>query len=196
MPHNRLARWEPSCHSKDQEGLPMRKLAIADADIMQLALQQEILRSEEARYDHRLHGVLLVTHGLSCYDVAGLLGQDPRTVERWVQRFEARGFAGLPEGERRGRPRRLEPAQWAAVNRELRQTPRAFGYGQNLWDGKLLAPPLHAVHGIALGGRQCPRLFRDLGFRRRKPRPLIAQADPAAQAAFKKTPPARPRRRG
>ena len=174
----------------------MRKLAIADADIMQLALQQEILRSEEARYDHRLHGVLLVTHGLSCYDVAGLLGQDPRTVERWVQRLETHGFAGLHEGERPGRPRRLEPAQWAAVNRELRQTPRAFGYGQNLWDGKLLAHHLHAVHGIALGVRQCQRLFRDLGFRRRKPRPLIAQADPAAQAAFKKTPPARPRRRG
>ena len=174
----------------------MRRLAIADADIMQLALQQEILRSEEARYDHRLHGVLLVSHGLSCYDVAGLLGQDPRTVERWVQRFEARGFAGLHEGERPGRPRRLEPAQWEALHRELRQPPRAFGYGQNLWDGKLLAHHLHLVHGIALGVRQCQRLFRDLGFRRRTPRPLIAQADPAAQAAFKKTLPARPRRRG
>jgi hypothetical protein len=48
--------------------MTMRKLAIADAEIMQFALQQEIFRSEEARYDHRLHGVLLVTHGLSCYD--------------------------------------------------------------------------------------------------------------------------------
>ena len=174
----------------------MRKLAIADADIMQLALQQEILRSEEARYDHRLHGVLLVTHGLSCYAVAGLLGQDPRTVERWVQRFEAHGFVGLHEGERPGRPRRLEPAQWTAINRELRRHPRVFGYAQNLWDGKLLAHHLRHRHGVTLGVRQCQRLFRDLGFRRRKPRPLIAQADPAAQAAFKKTPPARPRRRG
>jgi transposase len=174
----------------------MRKLAIADADIMQLALQQEILRSDEARYDHRLHGLLLVTHGLSCYDVAGLLGQDPRTVERWVQRFEARGFAGLHEGERPGRPRRLEPAQWEALQRELRRTPRSFGYAQNLWDGKLLAHHLRHAHGVALGVRQCQRLFRALGFRRRKPRPLIAQADPVAQAAFKKTPPTRPRRRG
>ncbi|HWU40045.1 MAG TPA: winged helix-turn-helix domain-containing protein [Candidatus Acidoferrum sp.] len=174
----------------------MRKLVIADADVMQLALQQEILRSEEARYDHRLHGVLLLTHGLSCYAVAGLLGQDPRTVERWVQRFETHGFAGLHEGERSGRPRRLEPAQWAALNRELRRQPRVFGYPQNLWDGKLLAHHLRQVHGVTLGVRQCQRLFRQLGFRRRKPRPLIAQADPAAQAAFKKTPPARPRRRG
>ena len=173
----------------------MRKLAIADAEIMQLALQQEILRSEEARYDHRLHGVLLVAHGLSCYDVAGLLGQDPRTVERWVQRFETRGFAGLHEGDRSGRPRRLEPAQWDAVNQELRRPPREFGYPQNLWDGKLLAHHLAQVHGAALGVRQCQGLFRQLEFRLRKQRPLIAHADLAAQAAYKKTPPTRPRRR-
>lgn len=173
----------------------MRKLAIADAEIMQLALQQEILRSEEARYDHRLHGVLLVTHGLSCYDVAGLLGQDPRTIERWVQRFEARGFAGLHDGERRGRPRRLDAAQWDAVSRELRRNPREFGYAQNLWDGKLLAHHLAQAYRVPLGVRQCQRLFRQLDFRLRKPRPLIAHADPAAQAAYKKTPPTRPRRR-
>ncbi|MGH8653570.1 MAG: winged helix-turn-helix domain-containing protein [Gammaproteobacteria bacterium] len=35
--------------------------------------------------------------------------------------------------------------------------------------------------------RQCQRLFRQMGFRLRKPRPVIAKADPAAQAAFKKT---------
>lgn len=173
----------------------MRKLAIADAEIMQLALQEEILRSEEARYDHRLHGVLLVSHGLSCYAVADLLGQDARTIERWVQRFEAHGFAGLHEGERSGRPRRLEPAQWSAVNRELRRPPREVGYSQNLWDGKLLAHHLAQAHGVSLGVRQCQRLFRQLDFRRRKPRPLIAHADPAAQAAYKKTPSVRPRRR-
>ena len=36
----------------------MRKLKIQDAEVMKVALQQEIVRSEEARYDHRLHGVL------------------------------------------------------------------------------------------------------------------------------------------
>jgi hypothetical protein len=38
-----------------------------------------------------------------------------------------------------------------------------------------------------LGVRQCQRLFRAMGFRRRKPRPVIAHADPKAQRAFKKT---------
>jgi hypothetical protein len=35
-------------------------------------MQGEIRRSEESRYDHRLHGVLLVAQGMSCPEVAGL----------------------------------------------------------------------------------------------------------------------------
>jgi flavin reductase (DIM6/NTAB) family NADH-FMN oxidoreductase RutF len=40
----------------------------------------------------------------------------------------------------------------------------------------------------ALGVRQCQRMFRDLGFRFRKPRPKMAHADPEQQATYKKTP--------
>ena len=171
----------------------MHRLAISDVEVMRLAVQQEIARSEESRYDHRLHGILLVAQGLGCYQVAEWFGQDPRTVQRWVQRFETRGFAGLQEGERPGRPRTLTDRQWAAVGRALRRPPRQLGYAANLWDGKLLAHHLATAQGVALGVRQCQRLFRQLGFRRRKPRPVIAQADPAAQAAYKTTPPRRAR---
>ncbi len=171
----------------------MRRLQISDKDTMKIAVQQEISRSEESRYDHRLHGVLLVTHGFSCYEVAKMLGQDPRTIERWVMRFESRGFAGLQEGERRGRPCRMSPLQLAEVNRDLRRSPREFGYNQNLWDGKLLAHHLKIHHKMTMGVRQCQRLFRQMGFRLRKPRPLIAHADPAAQAVYKKTPTPRAR---
>jgi transposase len=71
----------------------------------------------------------------------------------------------------------------------LRLHPRDLGYGQNLWDGKLLSHHLQERYATELGVRQCQRLFRRMGFRRRKPRPLIAQADPEAQRAFKKTRP-------
>jgi hypothetical protein len=37
----------------------MRALTIADSADIALGLQDEIRRSEESRYDHRLHGVLL-----------------------------------------------------------------------------------------------------------------------------------------
>lgn len=173
----------------------MRKLEISDVEVMRVALQQEILRSPESRYDHRLHGLLLISQGLDCYQAADWLGQNPTTVQRWVRRFEQHGFAGLEEGERLGRPPRLTAAQLVRADRDLRQSPRQFGYAQNLWDGKLLAHHLDRTCGVHLGARQCQRMFHRLHFRLRKPRPVIAQADPAAQQRYKKTPPPRPQPR-
>ena len=165
----------------------MRKLEVADREIMQIAVQQEIQRSDESRYDHRLHGVLLVSHGMSCTQVAGYMGQSPVTVQRWIQRFNDNGFAGLTEGERAGRPRRISDVQWDELEQALRSSPRTHGYGQNMWDGKLLSHHLWVSYGVEIGVRQCQRLFRAMGFRRRKPRPLIAKADPEAQKRYKKT---------
>ena len=167
----------------------MKPLTISDRDEMILALQDEIRRSDESRYDHRLHGVLLVAQGLSCREVAGVLGDGPRIVQYWVHRFEAKGFAGLVEGERPGRPSRLSQAQMTQVGEALRKSPQEAGVeGGGVWDGKTLSAFLDQRLGVSLQARQCQRLFRQLGFRLRKPRPLIAHADPAQQAAYKKTP--------
>ena len=169
----------------------MRPLAIEDAHVMEVAIQQEIRRSEEARYDHRLHGLLLVCKGYRCNRTANLLGQSPRTVVSRVRRFEERGLAGLQEQERPGRPASLESGYTERVAGDLRRSPRDLGYEQNLWDGKLLSYHLDKTYQVRIGVRQCQRLFHALGFRRRKPRPLLAHADPEQQAAYKKTPPIR-----
>jgi transposase len=172
----------------------MHRLEIANADIIRIAIQNEILRSEESRYDHRLHGVLLSCSGMSAYDIAAILGQSPRTVQYWIHRFQDRGFAGIQEGERPGRPAALSESTLQAVGQDLRQEPRLLGYPQTLWDGKLLSHHLKTLYRIDIGVRQCQRLFHQLGFRRRKPRALIAQADPEAKAAYKKTPKTGPKK--
>ena|ERR1700683_220687 len=164
----------------------MQRLTITDAASIALALQDEIRRSEESRYDHRLHGVLLVAQGMSCRQVAGLLGDAPRSVENWVRRFEKNGLAGLQEGDRSGRPQRLSTEQLAKINVVLRETPRAAGLSQNLWDGKALSAWIVREYGISLGVRQCQRMFRRLDFRLRKPRPMIGKGDPAVQLGHKK----------
>ena len=51
----------------------MKRIHISEPEYVILALQDEIRRSDESRYDHRLHGVLLVAQGLSCTKVALLL---------------------------------------------------------------------------------------------------------------------------
>lgn len=166
----------------------MRKLEIADPEVMRIAIQQEIARSDESRYDHRLHGLLLITGGQSCQQVAELFGEDRRTVQRWVRRFERHGLEGMREGERSGRAS-LDTKQWAALGRDLRRPPEAFGLTGHLWDGKLLSEHLRKRYGVTLGVRQCQRIFGQMGFRLRKPRPQVAQSDPVKVAAVKKTAP-------
>ena len=173
----------------------MKPLTIGDAETVALGLQDEIRRSEESRYDHRLHGVLLVAQGMSCRQVSELLGDAPRTVAYWVRRFERDGLGGLTEEERPGRPRRLSEDHIQDIDEALRRQPSDFGLTGNLWDGKTLSAYVKSQWDVGLGARQCQRLFRQLGFRLRKPRPLIASANPEDQARVKKTPPVDKKRR-
>ena len=163
----------------------MRPLSISDATSV-MSLQQEIQRSEESRYDHRLHGVLLVAQGLTCPEIAGLLGDAPRSVEYWVHRYQLQGLAGLTEGDRSGRPSRLSAKQMEEIGRALRNKPSDAGMRVNLWDGKTLSAWIEKAYGVQLRVRQCQRLFRQLDFRLRKPRPLLAKADPTRQKKHKK----------
>src|SRR5438309_7268762 len=172
----------------------MRPLMISDTMSM-LGLQQEIQRSDESRYDHRLHGVLLVAQGMTCPEVARLLGDAPRSVEYWVHRFEQQGLGGLAEGERSGRPSRLSEKQSKEINRVLRERPSDAGMRVNLWDGKTLSAWIEKTYGIQLGVRQCQRLFRQFAFRLRKPRPW-PEPIPGGRRSIKKPPPTEDGREG
>lgn len=164
----------------------MKKTNLDDAEDIILILQDEIRRTHEARYDHRLHAILLVAQGLSSRKVAQLLGDSPRTVAYWVKRFNEEGLAGLAEADRSGRPRKLSQDQIDLIDAALRKSPSDYGLVVNLWDGKTLSAFIKKQFGIDMGVRQCQRLFRQLGFRLRKPRPKIAHADPELQELFKK----------
>jgi transposase len=166
----------------------MRRLHFDDVETMKVALQQEIARSLESRYDHRLHGLLLLSGGMSSYEVGEILGHSPRTIQYWHKRYQEEGFAGLMDAEGRGRQSSLNDAEWTQLARDLRQSPETFGYSQGQWDGILLSHHIKQTFGIDLGTRQCQRIFHKMGFRRRKPRGVIAGADLEEQKAYKKTP--------
>ena len=64
----------------------MRKLQVENPEVMQVAIPQEISRSDESRYDHRLHGLLLVTTGQA--GRAASFARGP-----WIYRFSSVGNA-------------------------------------------------------------------------------------------------------
>ena len=164
----------------------MKASKITDKENVIFILQDEIRRTDEARYDHRLHAILLVAQGMSSRQAAQYLGDSPRTVAYWVRRFETEGLAGLADADRPGRTRKLNQEQISQIGIALRNTPMDYGLSVNLWDGKTLSAYIQKEFGIQLGVRQCQRIFRQLGFRLRKPRSKIANSNSSQKEEFKK----------
>lgn len=164
-----------------------KRLTIAESPQIVLALYDEIRRSEDARYDHRLHVVLLVAQGMTCSEVSHYLGDSVRSIQNWVNAFEKDGLAGLKDKTRPGRPSRLTNEQMEEIGIALRSSPEDYGLAGHLWDGNLLSEFILQKFGVKLKIRQCQRIFRQLGFRYRKPRPMIAGTDQSIKDAYKKT---------
>jgi transposase len=77
------------------------------------------------RVGYRLVMILLSQHGWSAATIAELLGCDPRTVRRWVHRYNQAGAYGLGDLPRAGRPRLGSPRLGQRIRRLLAQ-PRAW----------------------------------------------------------------------
>ncbi|MDE0658813.1 MAG: helix-turn-helix domain-containing protein [Gammaproteobacteria bacterium] len=126
-------------------------------------LRREVRRSAASRYEHRLHGLLLMASGLGPTQVAELFGEDPRTLRRWANTLEDQGLPGLRDSSRPGRPPSLDAHKRTELRHDLDAPPSAFGLSGDTWNGKLLASHLRESYGTNLGVRQCQRLLRRIG---------------------------------
>ncbi|MCY3620802.1 MAG: helix-turn-helix domain-containing protein [Gammaproteobacteria bacterium] len=136
----------------------------ADIDLgeVRAAIRRELVRTGESRYHRRLHGVLLVANGLSATTVAAALGDNPRTVQRWLKRYQTMGLDGLRDRIRPGRPTTLNARQRASLARDLDRRPAEFGLPDITWSGPTLATHLRERYASTLGIRQCQRLLKEL----------------------------------
>ncbi len=164
----------------------MKKLEISAVETFIAAIEDEISHTAERRYYHRLHVVLHALKTGNCYEAARIYTHSPHSVYNWVHRLATHGLAGLLEGKRPGRPRRLSPSQEQRLSEDLLLSPREFGYDQNIWDGPLLSHHVEKQFGVHLHVRQCQNLFHRLDFTLQRPRRQGAKADPEQQEAFKK----------
>ena len=121
-------------------------------------LREEFLRSAEARYIHRLHGVLLVLRGLSTVKAGKLLGDPQRTIAHWVIRFRERGLKGLSE-EKFGPPEILNSAQKRALMKALAKSPKDSGLTGDAWKGALVTEFIRNKYAIKLSPRHSSRLL-------------------------------------
>jgi transposase len=125
-------------------------------------IRKEFRRSSEARYIHRLHGVLLVLSGMSSVQVGKLLHNPRRSVSIWVSKFNKYGASGLEDAEKPGRPATLNAVQERAIEAALKKSPKESGMEGDAWTGALVATFINKRYRIQMTMRHCRRILRSV----------------------------------
>ena len=121
------------------------------------ALRTAVRASAQARQQHRIHAVLLVAGGLSCHTVARLLGDSPRAVEYWVNRYKSNNINGLADDSAQGRVPRLSAAQFAELR--VAVLTGLAGSQARVWTGEDIVTFVARRWGTVLGLRQAQRVL-------------------------------------
>jgi transposase len=120
-------------------------------------------------------------------EVAGVLRVSKRSIFRWAHRLKEGGADALRDRPKGHRKSKLDERQKEAIERWVvtGQTPQ----GQPiLWTVEKLRAVVAREFGITMGKTPLWLHLKKMRLAPRRPRPQHAKADPAAQAAFKKTP--------
>jgi transposase len=117
----------------------------------------------------------------SIKDVASIFNVSPRTIQRWVSRFNARGIDGLIECSRCGRPRKVGPGQ-AAIYRELIEYPEKAE--QTHWTVRKFHGYLRDELKQEVGYFTLVRWLHDNNFRLKVPQPWPDREDEQKRQAF------------
>jgi transposase len=143
---------------------------------------------KRVREHDRFRAVVLARQGKGAPEIAGILNHGLRPVQRWIERYNKGGPGGLMEGQGRGRKPRLAAGQEPAFRQRLEAGPLEADQ-TCAFHGKDIQRILENEFGVLLKLSAVYCLLHRLGYSRLCPRPRHPDADPAAQAAFKKTPP-------
>jgi len=158
---------------KDRTPAVLRKLAKGEPD---------------ARVSRRLLAIANALSGMSRADAAESAGMDRQTLRDWVIRYNEHGVPGLSDSWNGGRPPMLtldEQAELLAIVM-AGPDPEKDGFCAFTRDDLVAIAQKKfgkSMHPVSMG-----RLLRRLGLSRQKARPTHPMKDPAAAAAFKKSP--------
>jgi len=158
---------------RDRTATALRKLAKAESD---------------ARVARRILAIASALDGMSREDAAHSAGMDRQTLRDWVIRYNEHGLDGLADLPREGRPPKLDTKEKAELVRIVLAGPDPEASGLSAFTREDLVRICKERFDKSLHVTSMGRILRELGFSRQKARPSHPEKDPAAQAAFKKSP--------
>lgn len=143
-------------------------------------------KAKDGRIRTRLQALVLAKQGHTAEHTAELLGMSRRVVQKWVQRYNEDGLAGLSDQSGRGRVCKLSEHQQRRLQQRIEAGPREEDNVCTL-RGTDIQAILEEEFGVLYHLNGVYALLHRLGYSCLMPRPRHRKTDPKVQAAFKKT---------
>jgi len=129
----------------------------------------------------RMKAIHTLMRGFDHATVAGVFDVSRETLNRWINKFNARGIDGLIDAPRPGRPAHITPEQKQKYRTLIEHPEQA---GQTHWTAKKFHGYLRQALDHDVGYRTVVRWLHEEGFRLKVPQPWPDRQDEAAREAF------------
>jgi transposase len=111
----------------------------------------------------------------------------PRTIYRWIERFEGRDDWPLAErladASRSGRPNTVAQRLDPLLEQLIDDSPENQGYAATVWTAPLLCQHLKKVHHLDASQRSVSRALERLELKWKRPRYCLARQSPTWRQA-------------
>jgi transposase len=162
--------------------MPRPKMKI-DAGTVHRA-EEELEKIKESKLAIQLQGIIAAAH-YPISQIADILHVSPRSIFRWVTKFQTKGVEGLRDHPKGHMKAKLSDAQKLIIEGWLINGNNTSGERTH-WTLHKLKREIEKEFSITMGITPLWHHVRGMGLVLRKPRPLHDKADPEAQEAFKK----------
>ena len=160
--------------------LSMRALQI---DNLPPSAHQELVELYQAtklpRIRTRAQMILLsAEQALKAPQIALIVRESERTIQRWLKRYQAEGINGLQDAPKSGKPSKVSQAYRQLLLSSVRQRPRSFGLEFSLWTLARLADYLAQQTGIRLSEEGVRLQLKAMEIVLSRPQHKISSPDP------------------
>ena len=144
---------------------------------------EDIFRNTKShRLRNRCQAILMAARGRSRAHIAEDLQVNPRTVRRWILRFNEGGIEGLAPDAAPGQPRKISPENAELIRSWVEKGPAKCGLDRANWTFEELAQHLWRTKGIRVSYETVRRCCLEMDIRPYRPTYKYMRADPKKQA--------------
>lgn len=148
-------------------------------------LEKIFKKEKNMRMKSRIHAVILAHQGYSNYEISKILLVHPSSVKYWIERWNKGGVENLKDKVACGRPSKFSKDEIEELKKDLKLSPKNFGFFQEAWDTKIILIHIKNKFKKTYHEKSIYKFLRKLGFDLKVPRGRHYKKDKEKEKEYK-----------